>query len=76
MNSADTQIVGLLQQIQRGGIAGTANTFGSATGTFVEGQLRAFTDSSTATWGETITGGGSNHVLGYYNGTNWTVAAK
>jgi hypothetical protein len=34
------------------------------------------TDSSTNTWGATISGGGSNHVLAYYNGSNWTVAAK
>lgn len=41
----------------------------------VEGMLVAVTDSNTATWGATIAGGGSNHVLAYYNGTNWTVAA-
>ena len=41
-----------------------------------EGMMVAVTDSSTATWGDTITGGGANHVLAYYNGTNWTVAAK
>jgi hypothetical protein len=41
----------------------------------VEGMMVSVTDSSTATWGATITGGGSNHVLAYYNGTNWTVAA-
>jgi hypothetical protein len=50
-------------------------TFANRPGTPSEGMLVAFTDSSTATWGATITGGGSNHVLGYYNGTNWTVAA-
>lgn len=42
----------------------------------VEGMMIAVTDSSTAVWGATITGGGANHVLAYYNGTNWTVAAK
>lgn len=41
----------------------------------VEGMLFAVTDSSTATWRATITGGGANHVLAYYNGTNWTVCA-
>jgi hypothetical protein len=40
-----------------------------------EGALRIITDSSTATWGDTIAGGGANRVLGYFNGTNWTVAA-
>lgn len=42
----------------------------------VEGMLVPVTDSSTNTWGATITGSGSNHVLAYYDGTNWTVAAK
>lgn len=42
----------------------------------LEGSMAAITDSTTATWGATITGGSTNHVLGYCNGTNWTVAAK
>lgn len=42
----------------------------------LEGALVPVTDSSTATWGATITGGGANHVLAYCNGTNWTVAGK
>lgn len=33
-------------------------------------------DSTTSTWGSTITGGGSNVVLAYCNGINWTVAGK
>jgi hypothetical protein len=41
-----------------------------------EGMRRPVTDSTTATWGETITGGGANHVLAYFDGANWTVAAK
>lgn len=41
-----------------------------------EGAIMPFTDSATSTWGATITGGGAVHVLGYYNGTNWTVAAR
>ncbi len=40
----------------------------------LEGMLQAVLDSMTDTWGATITGGGGFHVLGYYNGTNWTVA--
>jgi hypothetical protein len=39
----------------------------------LEGMLVNFVDSSTATWGATVTGGGSNHVLARYNGTRWTV---
>ena len=42
----------------------------------VEGSIRAITDSNTDTWGAPITGGGSNHVLAYCDGTIWTVAAK
>lgn len=41
-----------------------------------EGAHRAVTDSTTATWGATVAGGGSNHILAYCDGTNWTVAAK
>lgn len=42
--------------------------------TGVEGMMVTVTDSNTATWGATIAGGGSNRVLAYFNGTNWTVA--
>lgn len=38
-----------------------------------EGYQASFTDSTTATYGATITGGGTNHVHGYCNGTNWVV---
>lgn len=42
-----------------------------------EGRLQAVTDASVSTWGSTIAGGGSNHVLAYCSGQgNWTVAAK
>lgn len=42
----------------------------------LEGAVSPVTDSSTATWGATVTGGGANHVLAYCNGTNWTVIGK
>jgi hypothetical protein len=42
----------------------------------VEGTSAAVSDSTTNTWGATITGGGSDHVLAYCDGTNWTVGAK
>jgi hypothetical protein len=42
----------------------------------IEGSRGAVSDSTTNTWGATVTGGGSNHVLAYCDGTNWTVAAK
>lgn len=41
-----------------------------------EGVFAPVSDSATITWGATITGGGSNHVSAYCDGTNWTVAAK
>lgn len=42
----------------------------------IEGTSRAVKDSSTATWGATVTGSSTNHVLAYCDGTNWTVAAQ
>lgn len=42
----------------------------------LEGSMQAVTDSTTSAWGATITGGGSNHVLAYCDGTNWMVAGK
>lgn len=56
-------------------VRGTAVTFANLP-TPVEGMMVAVTDSNTATWGATIAGSSTNHVLAYYNGTNWTVAGK
>lgn len=42
----------------------------------VEGMLIPVTDSNTAVWGATVAAGGANHILAYYNGSNWTVAGK
>ena len=60
------------------GIKVGATTFSSlaSCSSSLEGAMRAVTDSTTSTWGATITGGGANHVLAYCDGTNWTVAAK
>lgn len=41
-----------------------------------EGDMAWVNDSNTATWGDTVAGGGANKVLVVYNGTNWTVAGK
>ncbi len=51
-------------------------TYANRPATPVEGMVVAFSDSNTATWGATIAGSSTNHVLGYYNGTNWTVIGK
>lgn len=37
------------------------------------GTLAYITDSTTTTWGATITGGGTSKVLGWWNGAHWTV---
>jgi hypothetical protein len=62
--------------LQARSVIPTAVTFANRPGTPVEGMIVSFTDSTTVVWGATITGGGANHVLGYYNGTNWTVIGK
>lgn len=41
-----------------------------------EGMVAAVNDSTTNTWGATITGGGAFHVLAYSDGGQWTVIAK
>jgi hypothetical protein len=40
------------------------------------GMLANVSDSNTATWGANISGSGSNHVQGRWNGSNWTVVGK
>jgi hypothetical protein len=57
-------------------VRGVAVTFANVPATPVEGMLVAVTDSTTNTPSATITGSGSNHVLAYYNGTNWVVAGN
>ena len=45
-------------------------------GSTVEGTTATVTDSNVNTWGSTVEGGGSNHVLAYCDGAHWTVTAK
>ena len=40
----------------------------------VKGNVASITDSTTSTWGATITGSGATSVLGYCDGSHWTVA--
>lgn len=56
----------------------TATTFAKlpAASASNEGMYAAITDSTTNTWGATITGGGSLHVLAYCDGSVWSVAGK
>lgn len=41
-----------------------------------EGTTAGVNDSTTNTWGATITGSGSDHVMAYCDGSAWTVAGK
>ena len=63
----------------------TSNLFKSIPGTFstlpacsssTEGTFAAVNDAMTNAWGDTITGGGMDHVFGYCDGTNWVVMAQ
>lgn len=51
----------------------TGVTFANRPATPAAGMIAYFTDSTTTTWGATISGTGANKVIGWYNGTNWTV---
>ena len=89
-NSADTPLIGtnaqgnvVLDANARGAVFGgtlaiAPHPLGSAPScsSVNEGQMAAITDSTVVAWGATIAGGGSNHVLGYCDGSNWTVVAK
>ena len=59
-------------QISSTGNFSTLPTCNSTT----DGMMRGVNDSNTITWGATIAGGSTNHVLAFCNGTNWTVAGK
>lgn len=51
------------------------STYGTCV-TGLEGTHESVSDSTTNTWGATVTGGGSDHIMMYCDGTNWTVYAK
>lgn len=57
-------------------IVATEIAFSAKPGSPATGTMVNFSDSNTNTWGATVAGGGSNHVLARYNGTNWTVVGK
>jgi hypothetical protein len=83
--SENPAVLSIERADQGGAAALTALTFQVATGTFsslatcasgTEGTQAAVTDANTYTWGASITGGGTSHVLAYCDGTNWTVMAR
>jgi hypothetical protein len=58
----------------------TASSIGSSEITYANrppspytGQTCNFSDSTVNTWGATVSGSGTNHVLARWNGANWTV---
>lgn len=56
-----------------GAVLSVGRTFANRPATPVAGMICYFTDSTTNVWGAIIAGLGGNKVLGWYNGTNWTV---
>jgi hypothetical protein len=61
----------------------TAGSLGSAEVAFAGlpaapaiGDLANINNSNTTTWGANAAGGGTDHVLVRWNGTNWTVVGK
>lgn len=61
-----------------GGFRETPQTFASypACDSGHDGMEATITDSTTSTWGATVTGGGTQHGKMYCDGTNWTLVAK
>lgn len=77
VTNTDTQYTPLRFSLKGLPIIGKG-TFASleACGAGIEGAVAGITDSATATWGATITGSSTNHVLGYCDGSAWTVMGK
>lgn len=68
-------IQGAKRQLDRQTGSTTVLTFATLP-TGVEGMMIPISDSNTNTWGATVAGGGSFHILAYFNGSVWTCAAK
>lgn len=58
------------------GLTIQTSTYANRNTSAATGSLAVFTDSTTLTWGATISGGGANTVLAWYNGSNWTVFGR
>lgn len=67
-----------IQNVLQGMTALTGQTYSALTtcNGGAAGTVAYITDSTTNTWGATIAGTGSNKVLGFCDGSNWTVAGK
>ena len=69
--------VGILDhQSFRGGLLVPALTFATLPSSPIAGMQRYITDCNTVVWGANAAGGGTNKVMVWYNGTNWTVMGK
>ena len=73
--NGDFNIVPLANRVVHGPAA-VAFASLPACATALEDSTAAVSDSTTVTWGATITGSGGSHVLAYCDGTNWTVMGK
>jgi hypothetical protein len=60
-------------KLATGDVFNLAPTAFASLPTGAEGDVACVTDSSTSTPGATITGGGANNVLAFFNGANWVV---
>jgi len=58
-----------------GGFSMTEQTFASLPASPAVGTMANVSDSTVATVGGTVAGGGSNHVLARWNGSIWKVVA-
>ncbi len=73
-NATEAMAIDNLQRVKINEVMNLVpQAFSSAIATPAEGDIAYFNNSTTATHAATITGGGSNHVVGLYNGTNWVV---
>ncbi len=65
---------GPAQAISIGGVlSSTSATFAGLPGSPTAGTISQVTDSTVNTPGATVAGGGSHHILAWFNGTAWTV---
>lgn len=71
------QAIGALAEHIEGttGFILTPITFAERPAAPAVGMTACFTDSTVATWGDVVAGGGTDAVLAWYNGTSWKVMA-
>jgi hypothetical protein len=76
-NVAAAGQVGILDHQQfRGNFLVPPLTFATLPSSPVAGMQRYITDCNTVVWGANAAGSGTNKVMVWYNGTNWTVMGK